>query len=157
MSIKSETMRRMDAMAAAGLQPDLLVTSDTVTIRNNRTVTIMNPRWSQLLNENMVVRRAYDNDGELPGDAPTITTLPAPAAEPLVTSWTRAKEKDDDDAYPHAPSHDILITAARDMAKQFRNPKDDVPESNHVAWLLDALADALEAAPDPEDVTNLED
>src|SRR6478736_2612058 len=94
MSIKSETMRRMDAMAAAGLQPDLLVTSDTVTIRNNRTVTIMNPRWSQLINENLIVRAAYDNDGQLPEpdaefDAPTITTLPTPAAEPLVTSWKR--------------------------------------------------------------------
>jgi hypothetical protein len=142
-SIKSETMRRMDAMAAAGLQPDLLVTSDTVTIRNNRTVTIMNPRWSQLINENLIVRAAYDNDGELPGDEPTITTLPAPAAEPLVTSWKREPEHEPEPQ--SAPAHDILITAARDMAKQFTNRK-DVPEHDHVAWLLDALADALEKA-----------
>jgi hypothetical protein len=125
-------------------QPDLLVTSDTVTIRNNRTVTIMNPRWSQLLNENLIVRAAYDNDGVLPGNEPTITTLPAPAAEPLVTSWKR-----DETIEPAIESaeHTMLATTAREMAKYFRNPtgRDTTrPDNAHVAWLLDALADALE-------------
>ncbi len=166
MTIKSETMRRMDAMKSAGLQPDMLVAVDTMAVRNGQMVMIRNPHWLALYNDNLHVRAAYDADVDLSGffdQAPTITPHVTPAPAPLVSSFKREEAIDvtpketfkDITPVPKTPiappSENVLVTGARRMAEYFRTSLatreadiDFQPEDGEIAWLFDQLANAVE-------------
>jgi hypothetical protein len=145
MAVKSETMYRMDAMRAAGLTPDLMLCVDTITLQGTAMVTVPNPKWMALYNDSISVRLAYDKDkygttldASPMAAEPTIIAPPAlPAPEPERTTQQMSRV--------------LLIATARGHAATLGT------KDAHFAWLLTELADALEAAVDPDDVTNLED
>jgi hypothetical protein len=154
MSVKSETMYRMDAMRAAGLTPDLTLCVDTLTLQGTAMVTIPNPRWLALYNDSISVRLAYDKDkyGEAPQAEPTITPPPKPKAlKPVPMTPIEGTFKDITEVPKHKMERTLLIATARGHAATMGT------KDAHFAWLLNELADALEAAVDPDDVTNLED
>jgi hypothetical protein len=163
MTIKSETMRRMDAMAKAGLTPDLLVTTDTLTSRNGRPVLLRNPRWVELYNSNLIVAAAYDADvqpedaqeNNIPGfgfaPVPTITPPLRPVPPTTITPMQgnkllqpKPQPEPPEERKPMATS--TLITTARNIAQHYTAPPagEPKPEDAYIAWLLNALADALE-------------
>jgi hypothetical protein len=175
--MKSETMHRMDAMRAAGLTPDLTLCVDTLAPGPNGGMQLIpNPRWIALYNDSISVHLAYDQSKYGQAANPDFNNMTSeeiydhikkPKAGPTITPPLMGKSAFTPDPEPiegtfvditpvpqrpkEPMSRQLLIKTARGFAK-YQEPIDA-----YFAWLLNELADALEAAVDPDDCTNLED
>lgn len=150
----------------------MTVTNDTlVPGPHGKPQLIPSPRWRELYNSNIAVRLAYDQAKYgTGGPPPTITPPPRPedldaydpakhqpATTPRVWEFREPITTTFRDITPVPQQHRepmdraTLIAAARGEARTL-----DVKDE-YIAWLMEQLADALEAAVDPDDATNLED
>jgi hypothetical protein len=140
--IKSELLIRMQAMKHAGLIPDEAVADDAV--------------WRRLYNDNLSVRLAYDQDkyGKSPPLVPPQALVKSFKREdtpeatitersPLMAEFKRIADAEAPPKERKPMDRALLIATARGHAATFKD-KDD-----YFAWLLNELADALEAAPAP--------